>query len=163
MWHTSPLMDYVLPVLGFLASAGVLSALVVWLHSNRQEKRDRRRVIRDELGKFHKLIFDTDRGAWPPGTLDDWKPLQRQVLEHKEKVRQLLDADRATVSRRWSYKVEDCLEKGWSLLHCHFGQATLTGPRVKKLHDEETQRRSAFYTAYKKVTDARIPKHFKKK
>jgi hypothetical protein len=152
-------MDYVLPVLGFLATGGVLAALVSWYISSRKETRERRRTIRDELTKFHQLIFDTDRGAWPPGTPEGWQPLQRQVLERKERARQLLDADRATVGRRWSILVEECLESGWQLLHNCYGQSTLRGPRVMTLSDEMPARRAAYYEAYKRVTGATIPKH----
>ncbi len=116
-------------------------------------------MVRDELTRFHQLIFDTDRGAWPPGTFEGWRPLQVQILQQKEKVRQLLDADRSTVGLRWSFKVEECLESGWQLLHNCFGQSTLGGPHVMKLSTEMPARRLAYYKAYMRVTGSPVPKH----
>ena len=136
---------------GWLFSWGVA-------HQQRQQHIEdartlRRREVREELVKFHQLIHDTNRGVWPAGTADAWAPLQRQVLEHKEKVQHLLDIDRKTPGVDWCTDVEDCLEKGWKLLHNCYGQSILSGPRVSKLHDEMPARRDEYYAAYKNVTD----------
>jgi hypothetical protein len=118
-----------------------------------QDVTARRRTVRSELVKFHQLIHDTDHGRWPGVTLAAWQPLQSLVLAQRREVQHLLDVDRPGAGLDWCVAVEDCLEKGWQLLHNCFGQSVLRGAAVEKVHDEMPARRESYYMAYKKVTE----------
>ena len=135
----------------------IVGWLFSWSVEHQQAQRARRRQVRKKLVEFNEHVDRVGWGGWAgigEAARPEWENDLTKTRELRGAVVQTLYIDRKTAGLDWCRDVEDCLEKGWRLVHNCYGQCMLPpGGRRQKEHNEYESIRDAYHTAYKKVTE----------